>query len=235
MMNAQEDVCHAIVLHSGGMDSSICLALAAREYGPSHVLSLGFNYHQRHTVELQAAEKIAADLGIRRKVIQVEPLPGWESSSLVNRQIAVRHEGSIPNSFVLGRNGLFLMMTTPLIASLNARAVYAGVMEIEGHYPDCSRKYIELVQSVMRIDLQNPEFVIQTPLISMTKMQTMELANSLNILDYLLEHTISCYEGIARLGCTKCPACRLRNNAIRQFYTSHPHLTLPKFLHELSL
>ncbi len=215
----------AIVLHSGGMDSSICLQLAINRFGKDQVISLGFDYHQRHASELQAASEIASIFGVRRKVLQVPSLLGWEDSSLITPTLAIEKNTSLPNSFVPARNGLFLLMSAPLARQMGAQYLYIGVMELEGAnsgYPDCSRAYINAVQTVVRLDNKNPSLFIETPLIDMTKKETMILAHNLGILDVLLEHSVTCYEGLKGEGCTNCPACTLRNNGLREFYTSSP-------------
>ena len=278
-----------IVLHSGGMDSSLCLLLAVKEYGSKNVISLGFRYHQRHETELKAADMIAAHYGVRREVIDMPLVPGWESSSLISRSLPVPEEpfaklatalcswrrghssdlsspivttmgfveigalpfagtshiavasfakaseefsihdrtssAGCPNSIVTGRNGLFLMMASPLAKSVGAEALCIGVMEREGAnsgYPDCNRAYIDSVQTVIRLDLHNPSFSIQTPLIDMSKAETMELADSLGELEFLLQNTVTCYNGVPITGCRACPSCRLRNEGIVEFYRSHP-------------
>jgi len=219
-----------IVLHSGGMDSSLCLLLAAREYGREHVLSLGFRYGQRHDVELKAAEAIAAYYGIQRKVIDLAPLPGWDTSSLIDHSLPIQSAERCPNSCVVGRNGLFLMMAAPMARSVGAHNLVIGVMEREGAhsgYPDCSRLYIDSVQTVIRFDLSDPFFSIQTPLIHMSKAETMECADRLGVLEFLLQHTVTCYNGIPLSGCQKCPSCTLRNEGIVDFYRRHPEKTPP--------
>lgn len=211
----------AVVLHSGGMDSSICLLLAAQQFGKENVVSLGFRYNQRHAAELSAADLIASHYGIRRQVIDLPPLPGWEESSLISHSLPIQSSSGIPNSFVLGRNGLFLMMAAPLAKAHGSSTLFIGVMENEGAnsgYPDCNRHYIDSVQAVIRLDLQDPTFTVQTPLIHMSKAQTLEVAHSLGVLDFLLEHTISCYNGLPLQGCQTCPACRLRNEGLVEFY-----------------
>jgi 7-cyano-7-deazaguanine synthase len=223
--------CDAVVLHSGGMDSSICLGLAAKRFGASRVISLGFTYQQRHFSELQAASAIADHLSVRRLTIDVPILPGWENSSLVQSTIPIDTSQTIPNTFVASRNGLFLMMAAPLVRAVEARYMYIGIMEKEeanSGYPDCSRHYIDLVQSVIQADLQDKDVVVETPLCHLTKDQTLSIASDLGILDYLLEHTISCYEGLPLIGCKVCPACRLRNEGIITFYRERPHLMIPK-------
>ena len=210
----------ALVLHSGGMDSSICLLLAALKFGRDRVISVGFRYHQRHSSELEAASSIAAHYGIRREVIDLPRLPGWERSSLINGALAIDAIQSIPNTFVPARNGLFLMMAAPFAQSAGAKVLYIGVIEREGAfsgYPDCHRSYIDAVQAVIRLDLSDPSFSVQTPLIQMSKAETLEVANSLGALEYLLDQTVSCYNGLPRMGCGTCPACHLRKQGIEEF------------------
>ena len=215
--------CRAVVLHSGGMDSSICLLLARNQYGAEGVLSLGFQYQQRHSAELEAAATIARHYGIQREVVTLPPIPGWEGSSLVNHALPVTSNGPLPNSFVPGRNGLFLMLAAVHAYALGARSLFIGVMELEGAnsgYPDCTRAYIDSVQTVIRQDFQDPTFSVQTPLISMSKAQTLQLAHSLGALEFLLDHTITCYHGLPGHGCRVCPACRLRNKGL-EIYQSY--------------
>jgi 7-cyano-7-deazaguanine synthase len=215
----------AIVLHSGGMDSSLCLLLAAKQYGNGKVISLGVRYQQRHHSELAAAEEIAAHYGIRREVLDMAPLPGWDSSSLIAHSLPIESSAGCPNSVVLGRNGLFLMMVAPMARSVGAHSLFIGVMEREGSnsgYPDCNRSYIDSVQTVIRLDLQDSSFSIQTPLIEMSKAETLELADSLGALEFLLQHTVTCYNGVPLIGCQECPSCRLRNAGIAEFYRRHP-------------
>ena len=216
----------ALVLHSGGMDSSLCLLLARKKFGESAVVSLGFKYGQRHSSELEAARKIARHYGIERVEIEIPHIYGWETSSLVNLKLPITQEGLLPNSFVPGRNGLFLMMAAPYARSVGAKTLFIGVMEQEGAhsgYPDCSRHYIDLVQSVIRVDIQDESFSIETPLVSMSKSDTLVCADSLGQLEFLLENTITCYEGVPKKGCGECPACKLRNAGLREFLAKNPH------------
>jgi len=221
----------AIVLHSGGMDSSICLALSVEKFGASRVLSLGFSYQQRHRSELKAAETMADFFGVKREIIDIPVLSGWNDSSLLDhhRSITTGEQG-IPNSFVPGRNSLFLLVSAVFARKIGVHRLYLGVMEREGAfsgYPDCRRSYVDLVQELVRLDIQDPHLLIETPLISMTKAETMEVAYSLGVLEFLLCHAISCYHGIDLLGCRSCPACQLRNEGIRQWAESHPDYCLP--------
>lgn len=221
----------AIVIHSGGMDSSLCLALAIREFGADDVLSLSFSYSQRHSRELRQAEKICCEWGVDHTVINVGCLNVITDNALINREIAILHlEGQPPNTLVMGRNGLMARLGAVHAHYLGAQCIYMGVIAADGSnsgYRDCSRPYMDLKQQILRIDLDDPQFEIRTPLVMMTKKETMELAQQLGVLDYLLRETITCYEGIPRLGCSVCPACHLRNEGLLQFQEAYPSISLP--------
>jgi 7-cyano-7-deazaguanine synthase len=109
--------------------------------------------------------------------------------------------------------------------SLGARCIYLGVMELESAnsgYRDCSRTYMDLIQAALRLDFADPGFEIRTPLISLNKKESMELGHKLGVLTYLLETSVTCYEGIPKEGCLKCPACKLRNSGLKIFSLEHP-------------
>ncbi|MFY7994343.1 MAG: 7-cyano-7-deazaguanine synthase QueC [Bacteriovoracaceae bacterium] len=216
----------AVVIHSGGMDSSLCLALAVKEFGAANVLSVSFSYNQRHSIEIERAQKIAAHLQVENIVLEINCLSKITQNALTNKSISIDHpQGQAPNTLVVGRNGLMARIASIHADSLGASCVYMGVMELEAAnsgYRDCSRSYMDIVESALRLDFNNPQFEIRTPLVSMTKKETMELGHSLGVLDYLLENTVTCYEGIPKEGCMKCPACKLRNQGLKIFTLEHP-------------
>lgn len=207
----------AIVLHSGGMDSSICLALAIQQYGAPAVLSLGFAYGQRHHPEFAAAERICQAWSVDRVLMDSSLLGQITDNALINKAIPI--QGS--NTLVVGRNGLMAELAGIYANLLQVHRLYMGVIECDAvhtGYRDCSRVYWEKRQELLRMDLGDPTFEIRTPLIQMTKKETLSLAQELGVLDFLLKETITCYEGLAGEGCRVCHACRLRNDGIRQFY-----------------
>lgn len=211
----------AIVIHSGGMDSSICLVLAIREFGAENVLSLAFRYGQRHAPELEQAKIISEHFGVDHVCVDVNCFTQLTKSALLDPNAKIVHEaGKPPNTIVLGRNGFMMRMAAIYGHELGAEVIYTGIIEVESAnsgYRDCSRKYADLMQEVLRLDLDNPRFEIRTPVVFMTKKETMELADRLGVLDYLLKNTITCYEGLRGKGCEVCPACLLRNEGIRQY------------------
>ncbi|MEM1282946.1 MAG: 7-cyano-7-deazaguanine synthase QueC [Chlamydiota bacterium] len=230
-MSANDLSKKAVVIHSGGMDSSLCLALAIKEYGPENVLSLSFSYQQRHSNELEQAKKICKDWDVDHYFLQIDCLKEITSNSLIDQDIEIQHDrGKPPNTLVLGRNGLMARLGAIHACTLGAQCIYMGVMELEcanSGYRDCSRQYMDLMEQILRIDLDDPAFSIKTPLSFLNKEETMELAHKLGILEYLLEETITCYKGISRKGCQNCPACKLRNHGIEAFKKNHPSHILP--------
>lgn len=218
----------AVVVHSGGMDSSLCLALAVKEFGAKEVLSLSFNYDQRHSDELARAQEISEHMGVDHAELNLSCLGQITESALIGKKTAIEHKrGEAPNTLVVGRNGLMARLAAIHAHSLKAKYIYMGVMELEeanSGYRDCSRAYMDLIQSALRMDFGDPEFEIRTPLVKMTKRDTMEVGWKHGVLEFLLETTITCYEGIPKEGCQKCPACKLRNEGLRIFSLEHPEL-----------
>lgn len=222
---------HIVVIHSGGMDSSLCLALALQEFGPEQVLSLSFNYGQRHHQELLQAEQMCRDLKVDHVTLSLSCLNEIADNALTRHEMTIAHQsGESPNTLVVGRNGLMVRLAAIQAHQLGAHAVSLGVMErvdANSGYRDCSRAYMDLEEKILQIDLDDPSFRIRTPLIDMTKKDTMKEAHRLGILEYLLTHTITCYEGVPLAGCQKCPSCRLRNDGLKAFLRETPSLTTP--------
>lgn len=216
----------AVVVHSGGMDSSLCLALAVKEFGADNVLSLSFVYNQRHGIEVDRARKISSHFQVDHVELNLDCLSQITTSALIGNSQKIEHKaGEAPNTLVVGRNGLMARLAGIHANSLGAGCIYLGVMELEAAnsgYRDCSRAYMDLIQSALRLDFADADFEIRTPLVSMTKKETMELGHKLGVLEFLLENTVTCYEGIEKAGCLKCPACKLRNSGLKIFSLEHP-------------
>ncbi len=218
----------AVVVHSGGMDSSLCLALAVKEFGAENVLSLSFTYNQRHSIELTRATEISHHFKVDHVELDLSCLSKITESALIGNKEKIEHqEGKTPNTLVVGRNGLMARLAGIHADSLGANCIYMGVMELEeanSGYRDCSRAYMDIIESALRMDFANPKFEIRTPLVKLNKKDSMELGYDLGVLEYLLETTITCYEGIEKEGCLKCPACKLRNNGLKIFSLEHPEV-----------
>lgn len=221
----------AIVIHSGGMDSSLCLALALREFSADDVLSLSFSYGQRHAKELEQARKICKKWEVDHLVLSIDCLQKITENALMSsKEKILIKEGNVPNTLVVGRNGLMARLGGIHANSLGASCIYMGIIEVEeanSGYRDCSRHYMNLMEEILRLDLDDPFFKIQTPLVKMSKKETMCLAYSLGVLEYLLKETITCYRGMPYLGCEVCPSCLLRNEGLNHFLEEYPHFSLP--------
>lgn len=220
-----------IVVHSGGMDSSLCLALAVKEFAAENVLSLSFKYDQRHQQEIQQAQKIAKHFQVDNIVLEINCLSQITENALTNKSLKIEHKkGESPNTLVVGRNGLMARIAGIHAHSLGANCIYMGIMELESAnsgYRDCSRHYMNIIEQALRLDFAKDNFEIRTPLVSMTKKETMILGYQLGVLGFLLEETITCYEGIPKEGCGKCPACQLRNQGLKEFSIEYPSFTIP--------
>jgi 7-cyano-7-deazaguanine synthase len=216
----------AVVVHSGGMDSSLCLAHAIREFGHESVLSVSFSYQQRHSVELERAQKICSAWNVDHTVLDISCLSEITNNSLTQHSMEIEaRPGEVPNTLVVGRNGLMARVAGIHANHLGAHVIYLGVIEVESAnsgYRDCSRSYMDRMQEILQIDFADPKFEIRTPLVWMTKAETMEFGYQMGVLEFLLETTISCYRGMDREGCRNCPACHLRNEGIQEFLQKRP-------------
>ena len=152
-------------------------------------------------------------------ILSIDCLKEITSNALTNPAVEIK-SGKEPSTLVVGRNGLMARLAAIHAHHLGARIIYMGIIEVESAnsgYRDCSRAYMDLMEEILRIDLNDPHFEIRTPLVKMTKRETLEVAAKLGSLDYLLEETITCYRGIPRMGCEECPACLLRNEGLREY------------------
>ena len=210
----------AVVCHSGGMDSSICLAVAVERFGAANVLAVAFDYGQRHVLEIEQAKKICDFFAVQQQIIKLDFLPDITQNSLTgDAAITHKHGSAAASSLVVGRNGLMLRLCAIVADSVQADYLYSGVTEVEAEfsgYRDSDRNYIDLLQQILRIDLNNLNFNILTPVVHLTKAQGMRLADRLGVLDFLLANTISCYNGLLE-GCGQCPACLLRQAGVEEF------------------
>lgn len=217
----------ALVLFSGGQDSTTCLAQALSKY--ERVETVGFDYGQRHSVELQArlvvlreiraqfpqwAHKLGEDHFLDLAVL------GQVSETSLTRDTAFRMESSgLPNTFVPGRNLLFLTLAAALAYRRDLQVLVTGVCETDfSGYPDCRDDTMKAMQLALSLGMDK-RFLIDTPLMWIDKAATWALAESLGgraLVDLIIEHTHTCYLGDREhrhawgYGCGQCPACELR-------------------------
>jgi 7-cyano-7-deazaguanine synthase len=217
----------ALVLFSGGQDSTVCLAWALERF--TAVETIGFDYGQRHRVELDVRPRIrrtlaalnvrwAARLG-EDHLIGLGAL-GEVSDTALTREVDIAFtESGLPTTFVPGRNLIFLMFAGALAYRRGAKHLVAGMCETDySGYPDCRDDTVKAVQVALSLGMDR-RFVLHTPLMWIDKAQTFALAQEIGgqpLLDAVIEETHSCYLGERTLrhdwgyGCGECPACRLR-------------------------
>ena len=217
----------ALVLFSGGQDSTTCLAQALSKY--ERVETVGFDYGQRHSVELQArlvvlreirsqfpqwAHKLGQDHLLDLAVL------GQVSETSLTRDTAFRMESSgLPNTFVPGRNLLFLTLAAALAYRRDLQVLVTGVCETDfSGYPDCRDDTMKAMQLALSLGMDK-RFLIETPLMWIDKAATWALAEALGgqaLVQLIIEHTHTCYLGDRThrqawgYGCGQCPACELR-------------------------
>jgi 7-cyano-7-deazaguanine synthase len=214
----------ALVIFSGGQDSTTCLALAQREHGKENVDCITFHYGQRHALEVEVAQKIAKDLGVQNhRVVNIDGYAQLTSSALLNPEVAIQRLGEgtgLPNTVVDGRNMMFLLMAAIVAKQSFIHDLYTGVCETDSSgYPDCRDEFIKSCNTTLNLAMEYT-FRIHTPLMWLNKAQTWALADELGILAYVENNTLTCYNGIVGKGCGTCPACTLRARGLEAYKSS---------------
>ena len=201
---------NAVVVLSGGQDSTTCLYWALERFGADKVSALTFDYGQRHRIELQCAADVAKHAGVPHTVLPIDTFAVLGNSALTDEAVAVAatdREG-LPATFVPGRNLVFLTFAAAYCWPRRVRHIVTGVAQTDySGYPDCRHETIESLARTLELGMEY-DFVIHTPLMDLSKAETVLLAGELGALPAMaLTHT--CYEG-RRPPCGECQACRLR-------------------------
>jgi 7-cyano-7-deazaguanine synthase len=224
----------ALVLFSGGQDSATCLAWALERY--DRIETIGFDYGQKHRVELDCrttalaalraafpawSEKLGADHLIALPVI------GEISETALTRDVAIAMQANgLPNTFVPGRNLLFLTVAAMVAYRIGAKFIVTGVCETDfSGYPDCRDDTIKALQAALNLGMET-RFVLETPLMWIDKAETWRMAHRLGgekLVALIVEETHTCYQGDRThrhawgYGCGQCPACDLRRKGFEAF------------------
>lgn len=208
----------AIVLFSGGQDSTTCLYWAKREF--KNVLALCYSYGQRHMEEIENARRLANIAGVEFSLIDSSVISKLAPNSLTNKEIIMDREvpnNSYPNTFVPGRNLLFLTFAATIAYSRNIRHIVTGVSEADySGYLDCRDTFIKSANTTLNLAMDK-QFVIHTPLMWSTKKEVWKLADELGVFDLVKDETLTCYNGIKAEGCGDCPACLIRNKGLEEY------------------
>ncbi|HEY2551118.1 MAG TPA: 7-cyano-7-deazaguanine synthase QueC [Streptosporangiaceae bacterium] len=222
----------AVVLLSGGLDSATALAIARSQGFETYALS--FRYGQRHTVELAAAERVAAALGAARHVVADIDLAAFGGSALTDSAIDVPHHQSadeigeqIPVTYVPARNTIFLSFALAWAETLGSSDVFVGVSALDySGYPDCRPEFIEAFETLANLATKagvdgTQRVRIHAPLIELTKAQTIKVGLDLGV-NYSLTH--SCYDPDGERVCGSCDACLLRGRGFAELGLTDPAL-----------
>lgn len=207
----------AIVILSGGQDSTTCLVDAISKY--KEVEAVTFVYGQRHEIEVDKAYAITDFFGVPHKIIDMRMLRTLTSNALTDTSKIIdssEYEGEFPNTFVEGRNALFILLTAIYAKSQSVRDIILGVSETDySGYPDCREESIQSMNQSINLAMDY-EFRLITPLMHLTKAETWELADELGVLEYVRDNTYTCYRGNGE-PCGSCPACVLRDKGLREY------------------
>ncbi|WP_339211290.1 7-cyano-7-deazaguanine synthase QueC [Aeribacillus sp. FSL K6-8210] len=206
----------AVVVFSGGQDSTTCLFWAKKQF--DEVTAVTFHYNQRHAQEIEAAKNIANEAGIPHYVLDMSLLNQMAPNALTRSNMEIEQkEGELPNTFVPGRNLVFLTFAAILAKQLGAKHIVTGVCETDfSGYPDCRDVFVKSCNVTINLAMEE-EFVIHTPLMWINKAETWKFADELGVFDIIREKTLTCYNGIIGDGCGECPACLLRKRGLEQY------------------
>lgn len=217
MMNNQA----ALVVFSGGQDSTTCLYWAKKHF--KEVYALSFVYGQKHVKEVELAREIAREAEVHFDVMDVSFIGRLGSNSLTDTSIHMDEEkpdGSFPNTFVPGRNLFFLSIAAVYARERGIAHMVTGVSQTDfSGYPDCRDSFIKSLNVTLNLAMDE-QFVIHTPLMWIDKAQTWALADELGVLDIVRRDTLTCYNGVQGDGCGHCPACKLRREGLEKYLAS---------------
>jgi 7-cyano-7-deazaguanine synthase len=228
---------NALVLFSGGQDSATCLAWALERY--DHVETVGFDYGQRHIVELECRQDVLATLRERfpkwadrlgdDHMLDMTLLSKISDTAMTENKAIEFNANGLPNTFVPGRNLLFFTFAAALAYRRELKFLVGGMCETDySGYPDCRDSTLKALQVALSLGMDHP-LVIETPLMWLDKAQTWKMAQDLGGTDFLeivRDKTHTCYIGDHGTqhewgyGCGDCPACELRKNGYEQFVRS---------------
>ncbi|HJD96542.1 7-cyano-7-deazaguanine synthase QueC [Mailhella massiliensis] len=208
----------ALVVFSGGQDSTTCLFWAKEHF--ENVRAVSFFYGQRHRLELDMARAIAEEAKVPLDVEDMSFISRVGKSALTDEGIVMDRnipQGGFPNTFVPGRNLFFLSVAAVCAREHGMRDIVTGVSQTDfSGYPDCRDTFIRSLNVTLNLAMDE-QFVLHTPLMWLDKSQTWELADRLGIFDLVRYRTLTCYNGVPGDGCGECPACILRRRGLEQY------------------
>ena len=217
----------AVVIFSGGQDSTTCLYWALNKY--DEVEAITFAYGQKHSIEIDQSKIICEMEQVKQTIIDISFLNTLVDSALTsNGNVNEINEKSLPASFVPNRNQLFITLAHAYAQKINYDVLVTGVCQTDySGYPDCRKDFVNLIAVASNIG-SDSNINIETPLMYLTKEETFQLAWDLSCLDEVIEHSHTCYNGDREhrhdwgYGCGECPACVLRKKGFEGFELQNP-------------
>ena len=209
----------ALVVFSGGQDSTTCLYWAKTRF--ERVVALSFTYGQKHVLEVEMARQLAAEAGVEWSVMDVPFVGGLSSGcSLTDSSLTIEEEkpaDACPTTFVPGRNMFFLSIAAIFARERGIYDLVTGVSQTDfSGYPDCRDAFVKSLNVTLNL-ATDEEFRIHTPLMWLDKAETWALADRLGVMDIVRYKTLTCYNGIVGDGCGHCPACQLRRRGLGEY------------------
>jgi len=216
----------ALVIFSGGQDSTTCLGWALNKF--EEVEAISFIYGQKHSIEIEQAKKIAEKLNVKHTVIDVSFFSQIVDSALTSGgDVNVGHSRlkDLPASFVPNRNAFFITLAHSYAQKIGADKIITGVCQTDySGYPDCRDVFVKSINVALNIGSQSDIEVI-TPLMWLNKKETWELAEKENVLELVKDYSHTCYNGEDEMnewgrGCGECPACKLRKRGYEEYVSN---------------
>ena len=214
----------AVVIFSGGQDSTTILFWAIKMMGAENVETVTFEYGQKHSIEVQQSKIICESVKVKQTIIDISFLGTIVESALTsNGDVNKTNKKGLPDSFVPNRNQLFITLAHAYAQKIDAQLLVTGVCQTDySGYPDCRQDFITEIEKTSNLG-SDSNISIQTPLMYLNKKETWHMAAKLGCLEQvvLLSHT--CYNGNREkfsawgYGCGECPACKLRENGYNEF------------------
>ena len=215
----------AVVIFSGGQDSTTCLYWAINnKVRFDEVEAITFDYGQKHSVEIEQSKSICKKEKIKQTIIDISFLDTIVESALTsNGDVNQLNEKGLPASFVPNRNQIFITMAHSYAQKVGAEFLIGGMCETDfSGYPDCRREFIDAVQLTSNIG-SDSDIEILTPLMYLDKAETFKMAKDIGYLKEIVELSHTCYNGVREelhewgYGCGDCPACELREKGLKEF------------------
>jgi len=219
----------ALVVFSGGQDSTTCLLWALKKF--DSVQAIFFDYGQRHKIEVNCARKICQLLKVPLLETPISSLKSVAAhNALMNPDLEIQSgQAGLPNTFVPGRNALFLSLAASYASTQNIDNIVLGVCETDySGYPDCRQAFIASMQKSLSLAMEK-NFGFHTPLMKLNKAQTFQMAAQYAGLELVIKESHTCYEGKRKdlhewgYGCGKCPACQLRRTGYQDYLMLGQH------------